>query len=99
MLFGSQIRRRGDGSAAFVDGVGEVSGAWVTGRPPSGQSDLLVYILVGDEAATIATIIAHGGEMVQAVGANAPEITARCCDPGGNILGLYQEPAPRAARP
>jgi uncharacterized protein len=30
--FGWQIRRRGDGSTAFDDGVGEVSGTWVTGR-------------------------------------------------------------------
>jgi uncharacterized protein len=32
-VFGWKIRRRGDGSIAFDDGVGEVSGTWVTGRP------------------------------------------------------------------
>ena len=30
-VFGWQIRQRGDGSTAFDDTVGEVSGAWVTG--------------------------------------------------------------------
>jgi hypothetical protein len=27
---------------------------------------------------------------VQPVGADAPEITARFTDPGGNVIGLYQ---------
>jgi uncharacterized protein len=91
-VFGWQIRRRGDGSTAFDDGVGEVSGTWVTGRPPSGQPGLLIYIMVDSVAATTELVLAHGGEIVQPVGADAPEITARFRDPAGNILGLYQEP-------
>src|SRR5207247_5954286 len=31
-VLGWQTRRRGDGATTFDDGVGEVSGAWVTGR-------------------------------------------------------------------
>ena len=27
------------------------------------------------------------------IGGDAPEITARFRDPGGNVIGLYQEPA------
>jgi hypothetical protein len=34
----------------------------------------------------------QGGELVQPIGANAPEITARISDPAGNVIGLYQEP-------
>lgn len=30
-VFGWKVRRRGDGSTAFDDAVGEVSGTWVTG--------------------------------------------------------------------
>jgi len=30
--------------------------------------------------------------VVQAIGADAPEITARFRDPAGNVLGLYQQP-------
>jgi hypothetical protein len=33
------------------------------------------------------------GEIVQPIGADAPEITARFKDPGGNVIGLYQQPA------
>ncbi len=32
-----------------------------------------------------------GGEVVQPIGADAPEITARFRDPGGNVLGIYQD--------
>jgi uncharacterized protein len=90
-VFDWQIRRRGDGSTAFDDGAGQVSGTWVTGRPPSGQPGLLVYIMVDSVEATLDAIVAHGGEIVQPVGANAPEITARFRDPAGNVLGLYQQ--------
>ena len=90
-VFGWQIRRRGDGSTAFDDGVGEVSGTWVMGRPPSTTPGLLFYIMVDSVAATIDAVIAHGGEIVQPIGADAPEITARFRDPGGNVIGLYQQ--------
>jgi hypothetical protein len=38
-------------------------------------------------------IVANGGEIVQQIGVDAPEITARFRDPAGNVIGLYQEPA------
>src|SRR6266511_5453369 len=45
-VFGWTIRQRGDGSTAFDDGVGEVSGTWILGRFPMSQPGLLVYIMV-----------------------------------------------------
>jgi predicted enzyme related to lactoylglutathione lyase len=92
-VFGWRIRQRGDGATAFDDGVGEVSGTWVTGRPPSTEPGLLVYIMVDSVADTIEAVLAHGGQIVQPIGGDAPEITARFRDPGGNVIGLYQEPA------
>jgi uncharacterized protein len=91
-VFGWNIRQRGNGATAFDDGVGEVSGEWVLGRPSSIQPGLLVYIMVDSVAASIDLVIANGGEIVQAIGADAPEITARFRDPAGNVIGLYQEP-------
>ena len=98
-VFGWHIRRRGDGHLAFDDGVGEVSGSWVTGRPSSSQPGLLVYIMVDSVAAAVSAVIANGGEIVQRIGVDAPEITARFRDPAGNVIGLYQEPSspPRGA--
>ena len=92
-VFGWKTRTRGDGSLAFDDAVGQVSGTWVNGRPPSGSPGLLVYLMVDDIEASIRLIEANGGEIVQPVGMDAPEITARFRDPGGNVLGLYQQPS------
>ena len=90
-VFGWNIRKRGDGSTSFDDTVGQVSGTWVLGRPPSGTPGLLVYVMVDSVEATIDSIVANGGEIVQPIGADAPEITARFRDPGGNVIGLYQQ--------
>ena len=94
-VFGWAVRRRGDGSTAFDDAVGEVSGTWVVGRLPSREPGLLLYIMVDSVAATIDAVIAHGGELVQPIGVDAPEITARFRDPAGNVIGLYQQPPDR----
>lgn len=96
-VFGWSIRRRGDGCTAFDDSVGEVSGTWVVGRPPSSQPGMLLYIMVDSVADTIDVVVANGGEIVQPIGGDAPEITARFRDPGGNIIGLYQEPSHQPA--
>ncbi|HUJ39427.1 MAG TPA: VOC family protein [Candidatus Acidoferrales bacterium] len=61
--------------------------------PPTAAPGLLFYILVDSVAATVDKVIANGGEIVQPIGANAPELTARFRDPGGNVVGLYQHPA------
>ena len=92
-VFGWKIRTRGDGATAFDDGVGEVSGAFVKGRKPSSEIGALVYIMVNNIEETIQIIIQSGGKIIQPVGVDAPEITARFSDPDGNVFGLYQEPA------
>ena len=91
-VFGWKTRRRGDGKTAFDDAVGEVSGSWVTGREPSPAPGLLLYVMVDSVDVTAQRVVAQGGRIVQPVGADAPEITARFADPDGNVLGLYQEP-------
>jgi len=93
-VFGWNIRKRGNGTVAFDDTTGQVSGSFVLGRPPSsGKPGLLVYIMADSAAATVDAIVAAGGKIVQPLGADAPEITARFSDPAGNVIGLYQEPA------
>ena len=90
-VFGWNVRTRGDGHLAFDDGVGQVSGTWILGRQPMTEVGLLIYIMVDSVAATIEKVTAAGGVIVQPIGADAPEITARFTDPAGNILGLYQQ--------
>ena len=92
-VFGWSVRVRGDGRIAFDDAGGGVSGTWVLARPSSPTPGLLVYVMVDSVAQTLDAIVARGGTIVQPIGADAPEITARFLDPGGNVLGLYQQPA------
>ena len=96
-VFGWKIRTRGDGHLAFDDAVGQVSGTWVLGRKPMTEVGLLIYIMVDSVAATIEEVRNNGGVIVQPIGADAPEITARFKDPAGNILGLYSKPEVNAA--
>jgi uncharacterized protein len=91
-VFGWNVRQRSDGSTAFDDAVGEVSGSWVLGRPPSPSPGLLLYVMVDSVEETLGSVIIAGGVVVQPIGGDAPEITARFSDPAGNVIGLYQEP-------
>jgi uncharacterized protein len=91
-IFGWQIRERSDGQIAFDDTVNGVSGTWVVGRSATTETGLLIYIMVDSVSSTVKAIEAQGGKIVQPIGEDAPEITARFSDPAGNILGLYQEP-------
>ena len=93
VVFGWRLRQRGDGHIAFDDTVGQVSGTWVLGRRPATEPGLLIYIMVDSVATTIDTVTANGGTIVQPIGIDAPEVTARFSDPAGNIIGLYQQPA------
>src|SRR4051812_33084861 len=76
-IFGWEIRKRGDGKLAFTDAVGEVSGTWVLGRKASPEPGMLTYIMVDNVAQSLDSILARGGKLVQPIGMDAPEITAR----------------------
>ena len=65
-------------------------GAWAA---PAAALGLLIYVMVDSAAATVDAIVEAGGEIVQPIGADAPEITARFRDPAGNVMGIYQQPA------
>jgi predicted enzyme related to lactoylglutathione lyase len=91
-VFDWPLRDKGTDNVAFDDGVGVVSGMWTLGRKPSPEPGLLVYVMMDSVAATAEAVIANGGKIVQPIGMDAPEITARFSDPFGNVLGLYQNP-------
>jgi predicted enzyme related to lactoylglutathione lyase len=91
-VFGWKTRTRSNGSVAFDDATGQVSGTWILGRSPSAPG-MLVYVMVDSVAATLELVVASGGEVIQPIGGDPGEITARVRDPGGNVIGLYQEPA------
>ena len=90
-IFDWQLRHHDDGTLAFDDGVGEVSGTWVTDRPPMSEPGIVAYVMVDDAAACVGRIAAAGGEIVRDYDPKAAEKTAWFRDPGGNVLGIYQE--------
>src|SRR5215471_11581916 len=92
--FGWKSRTRGDGSRAFDDATGTVSGTWVLGRPPSREAGILIYIMVDSIEASLAKVSANGGQVetpFTPLGAGG-DAFATFRDPAGNLLGVYQEP-------
>jgi len=90
--FGWELRTRGDGAIAFDDAVKEVSGSWVTGRPPSAEPGIMVHIMVADLQAALAAVRAAGGEVLNDDAAPGQRV-GQVRDPAGNVIGVYQEPA------
>ena len=90
-VFGWRTRQRTDGSIAFDDTAGEVSGTWNLERTPSTDPGLIVFIMVANAATTIEAIIGAGGTIVQPVNPDEQEVYALFRDPVGNVLGIYQQ--------
>jgi predicted enzyme related to lactoylglutathione lyase len=90
--FGWQTRQRGDGSTAFDDTVNQVSGTWVLGRAPAVEPGLMVYIMVASAAAAVDAVVAAGGEIVQPAHPGQREVVVLFRDPGGNLMGIYEQP-------
>lgn len=94
-VFGWSLRHHEDGVIAFDDNTAtsrQVSGMWVTGRPPLDTAGIVISIMVDEAEETVGKIVRHGGEIVRPLGFNPRERIAWFRDPGGNILGIYQEP-------
>ena len=91
-VFGWNIRQHPSGTLAFDDPTGAISGKWVLKRQPSDTPGILFYINVDSVAKAANAVVAAGGDIVQRIGVDAPDITARFSDPAGNVVGLFQEP-------
>jgi hypothetical protein len=90
--FGFALRERGDGSIAFDDSVGEVSGSWVTDRPPSAQPGIIAYVMAADIGAMLDAVRRAGGQIAVDVDPGSREKFAHVLDPSGNLIGVYEEP-------
>jgi uncharacterized protein len=90
--FGWTLRRRGDGSTSFDDTVGQVSGTFVTGRPPAPKPGFLISIMVADATAAMDAVVQAGGQILRPPDPAAGEVFAWFSDPAGNTLGIYQQP-------
>lgn len=92
-VFNWAIREHDDGSVAFDDPTGAVSGMWTTDRTPA-DGGYEVDIMVGDVEATVRQVVEGGGTIVEAPQALSDHETyAVFRDPDGNRLGLYNHRA------
>src|SRR6201987_359976 len=89
--FGGELRTRGDGAISFDDAVKEVSGSWVTGRPPSAEAGFLVHIMVADLDPALAGVRNAGVDVLNEDAAPGERV-GHVCDPAGNVIGIYQQP-------
>jgi uncharacterized glyoxalase superfamily protein PhnB len=89
--FGWELRAQGDGSIAFDDAVKEVSGTWVTDRPPSTEPGIMIHIMVADLHSALASVRAAGGEVINEDAAPGERV-GHVRDPAGNVIGIYQQP-------
>jgi predicted enzyme related to lactoylglutathione lyase len=90
--FGWTLRQRGDGATSFDDTVNQVSGTFVTGRPPATEPGFLIYVMVADLQAALEAVQTAGGAIRHLAGPEAGEVFAWFADPAGNVLGIYQQP-------
>lgn len=91
-VFGWNVRSHDDGTLAFDDTVGQVSGMWVTDRKAVEDPGAEVHIMVRDADAVEAAIEAHGGTLVWRAGPEEREVYGTFRDPSGNLFGYYQQP-------
>jgi predicted enzyme related to lactoylglutathione lyase len=91
-VFDWTTRRHADGTLAFDDPTGGVSGMWAMGKPPAIDPGMEVHIMVRDAAAIEQAIVAAGGSIVQPADRSQPEVWGLFRDPYGNLLGYYEQP-------
>lgn len=90
-VFGWRTRVRGDGTAAFDDPSGHVSGSWLPCVAAADPPGMVVHVLVRDVPATLEKVTAAGGRVVEQAHGEPPEVYARIADPAGNVLGVFAE--------
>jgi hypothetical protein len=89
-VFGWTIRTRDDGSIAFDDTSGHVSGTFTSSRNPAGDPGFCIFIGSDDIEADCAKVRAAGGTIVKEPDLSVVDIVARFRDPDGNQWGLHQ---------
>lgn len=93
-VFGWNIRHGETPRPSFDDATGNVSGAWVSGRPATREPGLLPYIWVDSIDEVLAKVTAQGGKVIAKRHPDEPGgnfYIATFHDPAGNLIGLYQE--------
>ena len=92
-IFGWNIREDNAGTPSFDDSTGQVSGLFDLNKKAADDPGFILSIMVDDIRETVERISAYGCEIVRPLGFHPTEKVAHFRDPGGNLLGLYEEPS------
>ncbi|MEJ7642959.1 MAG: VOC family protein [Chryseolinea sp.] len=90
-VFGWKIRRSEEGSIAFDDGAGQVSGMWVKNKRPMSEPGIIVSIMVDDAEETEKRVPKSGGTIIASMKLDSGEVIVHFKDPAGNFMGMYQD--------
>jgi len=90
-VFGWKPRGGSAHHFSFTDATGEIIGAWITDRAPSGVDGVVVYIYVHGITSALERVLANGGEVVRPVYDEGDLWVAVIRDPAGNIIGVWQK--------
>lgn len=90
-VFDWTIRTNDEGDLSFDDSTGQVSGTWVTDRPPASEHNIEVHIMVNDLDTVILAIRTAGGTVDPADIHTEAERWGVFSDPDGNRLGIYEQ--------
>jgi predicted enzyme related to lactoylglutathione lyase len=90
-VFGWQVRGEGTEHLGFSDATGEMIGAWVTGRSPTTEPGVVLYVYVHGIDDSLEKIVANGGEVVRPPYREGDLFVATFRDPGGNVIGVWQQ--------
>jgi predicted enzyme related to lactoylglutathione lyase len=89
-VFGWTIRSE-SAEPSFADGTGHVIGHFVEDLPPAGEAGVRPYVFVERVDETLEKVVAHGGEAVTAPYPEGDLWVATFRDPGGNVVGVWQQ--------
>jgi predicted enzyme related to lactoylglutathione lyase len=96
-VFGWQVGTGNNEHLSFSDSTRGMIGAWVTGPVSSQEQGILPYIYVHGIDVVLERIKERGGEVVKPPYAEGGLWVATFRDPGGNVIGIWQQ-GPRRTR-
>jgi predicted enzyme related to lactoylglutathione lyase len=89
-VFGWTVRRDRD-DPAFEDGTGHVIGHFRSDHAVAGEDGVRPYVFVESLDATLEKAVAEGAEVVEAPYPEGDLWVALIRDPGGNVVGLWEQ--------
>ena len=90
-VLGWKVDRSDSNRIKFADQSGHLIGRWCGGRTPTRDPGLMAYFYIERIHEAVSRVSERGGEVVRAPYPEGNLLVATIRDPGGNIVGLWQD--------